>query len=87
MAQHSLMGQGPTIIRSSLSHSVRHSTLGKTPLDKRSVQRRDLYVTLKRQTSMPPAGFETANSASEGPQTHALDCAATGVGVVTNTYE
>ena len=32
------------------------------------------------QTSMAPAGFEPAVPASERPQTHALDPAATGVG-------
>jgi hypothetical protein len=30
--------------------------------------------------SMPPPGFEPAIPASERPQTHALDCAATGIG-------
>jgi hypothetical protein len=34
----------------------------------------------RRQTFMPPAGFEPAIPASERPQTHALDCAATGIG-------
>jgi hypothetical protein len=29
---------------------------------------------------MPPAGFESAIPASERPQTHALDLAATGIG-------
>jgi len=29
---------------------------------------------------MPPAGFETAIPASEGPQTYALDRGATGIG-------
>jgi len=29
---------------------------------------------------MPQAGFETTTPASEQPQTHALDCAATGMG-------
>jgi hypothetical protein len=29
---------------------------------------------------MPPAGFESAIRARERPQTHVLDCAATGVG-------
>jgi hypothetical protein len=28
---------------------------------------------------MPPAGFEPAITASERPQTHALDCAVTGI--------
>ena len=30
---------------------------------------------------MRPAGFETTIPASEQPQAHALDCAATGVGI------
>ena len=29
---------------------------------------------------MPPAGFETTIPAREWPKTHALDCAATGIG-------
>ena len=33
-----------------------------------------------QQTSMPPAGFEPTISAGERPQTHSLDCAATGTG-------
>jgi len=52
-------------------------TVGRTPLDEGSARRRDLYLTThniyKRQTSMPPAGFEPAIPASEWPQTHALD--------------
>jgi hypothetical protein len=59
----------------------RHSTLGRTPLHEWSARRRDLYLTThntyKRQTSMPPAGFEPT---CEWPQTHALDRAATGIG-------
>jgi hypothetical protein len=57
-------------------------TLGTTPLDEGSARRRDLYLTThnihKRQTSMPPEGFEPAIPARERPQTHALDRAATG---------
>ena len=34
---------------------------------------------------MPPAGFELAIPASERPQTHALDSAATGMGTF-STY-
>jgi len=33
-----------------------------------------------RETSIPPAGFESATLGSERPQTQALNCAATGVG-------
>jgi hypothetical protein len=36
--------------------------------------------THKRQTSMPPAGFEPIIPASERPQSHPLDRAATGIG-------
>jgi hypothetical protein len=65
-------------------HTLRHTTLGRTPLDEGSARRRDLYLTThntqKRQTSKPPAGFEPTIPASERPQTHALDCAATGIG-------
>ena len=46
------------------------TTLGRTTLGERSARRRDLYQTThythNRQTSMPPAGFETVIPASEG---------------------
>jgi len=61
-----------------------HTTVIRTPLDKWSARRTDLYQTAhnthKRETSMPQVGFEPAIPASERPQTHALDCAATGIG-------
>jgi hypothetical protein len=38
------------------------------------------YTTKTTQTSIAPAGFEPAIPASERPQTHALDRAATGIG-------
>jgi len=64
------------------THTHRH-TLGRTPLDERSDSRRDLYLTThtiqKRQTSVPPAGFEPAVPASYRPQTYSLDRAATGI--------
>jgi hypothetical protein len=62
-----------------------HITLGWTPLDDRSDRCRDLYLTTHnthtRQTSMLPARFEPTIPASERPQTHALDHAATGIGL------
>jgi hypothetical protein len=65
-------------------HDHRHSSLGRTPLDKWSARRRDLYLTThnihKRQTAMPPAGFEPTIPASERLQNHALDRAAAGIG-------
>ena len=67
-----------------LDHTQRHTTVGRAHLDEWSARRRDLYLTThntnNRQTSMPPAGFEPATPASERPQTHALDRAATKLG-------
>jgi len=67
-----------------LDHTQRHTTVGMTPLDERSARRRDLYLTThnahNRETSMPPVGFEPAIPASERPQTHPLDRAATETG-------
>jgi len=40
------------------------------------------HNTHKTQASMPPAGLEPAIPASERPETHVLDCTATGVGEV-----
>jgi hypothetical protein len=64
--------------------TLRHTTLGRTPLDEWSARRKDLYLTThdthKRETSMPPVEFEPAIPASDWPQTHALDRAATGIG-------
>ena len=54
-----------------LDHTQRRSTVGKTPLDEWSAQRRDLYLTTNdtqnRQISMPPVGFEPTISAGERP--------------------
>jgi len=54
-----------------------HTQLGRTPLDKRSARRSELYLTTHsghgRKASTPPLGFEHANPASERPQTQALD--------------
>jgi hypothetical protein len=61
--------------------SLRYTTLGRAPLDQWSARRRYLYLTTHtRQTSVPPNGFEPAIPASERPQTHALERAATGIG-------
>ena len=58
-----------------LDHTQRRNTIGRTPLDEWSVRRRDLYLTThdthKRQTSMPPVGFEPTISAGERTQTYA----------------
>jgi hypothetical protein len=63
--------------------TLRHITLGRTPLDEWWARRRDLYLsthnTLKRKAFMPLAEFEHVIPASEGPQTRALDRVATGI--------
>ena len=67
----------PITINHTHTHTHTH-TLDKTFLDEWSARRRDLYLTTyntyNRLTSM---GFELAIPASERPQTHALDRAAT----------
>ena len=79
-----LASQVPLIVEDPWSNSVRHTTVGRTPLHEWSA-RRNLYLTThnthNRQTSMPPAGFKPAIPTSERPQTHALDRAATGIGI------
>ena len=64
-----------------LDHIQRRTIVGRTPLGEWSARRRRIYITThnihNRQTSMPPAGFEPAVSAGEGPQTYVLDRAAT----------
>jgi hypothetical protein len=63
--------------------TLRHTTLGRVPLDEWSARSTDTYLKThnshKTQTSMPPAGFEPAIPTSELPQTHVLDRAATGM--------
>ena len=65
-----------------LDHKKRRTTVGRTPLDKWSARRRDLYLTntqRPQQTSVPPVGFEPTVSAHVRPQAYALDCTATGI--------
>jgi hypothetical protein len=72
--------------------TLRHPTLGMTPLDDWSAHCRDLYLitckTYKGETSMPPAGFELRIPASEKLQTYTLDCVDTGVSnLLTYTFK
>jgi hypothetical protein len=64
--------------------TLRHITVGRTPLDERSARPTDLNLTThnthKRETSMPLVGFEPSIPANKHRQTHALDRAATAVG-------
>jgi hypothetical protein len=65
------------LIFSDLTITLRHNTIGGTPLDERSARRRDLYLTNHntqyRETSMPRTGFQPTIPGSKRPQTHALD--------------
>ena len=75
-----LSGPEPLHYRS-FTISLRHTTLVRTPLEERSARRRDNHLTRsthKRQKTMSPAGFVPTIPASQPPQTHALDHAATG---------
>jgi hypothetical protein len=77
MARQPLGGLGRLIFLGFTMTLFRHTTFGRTPLDGGPARRRDLYLTTynthKRQTSMPPVGFEATIVVSERPQTHALD--------------
>ena len=79
---YSLWRNSPTWARAasvSRSHyrTQWHATVARTPLDGESARRIDLYLTAhniqKRQTPMPPAGFEPAIPTSDRPQILALD--------------
>jgi hypothetical protein len=74
MAQQPLVGLGPLIIEAS-PHSDTPHLVGLLWM---SYQ---LDNTHKKQISMPPAGFEPTIAASKQPQTHALDSAATSLGL------
>jgi hypothetical protein len=64
MVQQSPVSQGFTI-------TLRHTTLGKTPLDEWSARHRDLYLrthnTHNIQTSIPVAKFDPTIPASDRP--------------------
>jgi hypothetical protein len=64
--------------------TLRHFTVGRTPLDEWSARPTDLNLTThnndKRETSMPLVGFKPSIPTSKYRQTHALDCAATRIG-------
>ena len=70
--------------------TLRHTTLGRTPLNGWPALCRDLYLTIhnthKRRTSVPLTGFKPTIPASERRQTHSLDRAATGIGSIMFTH-
>jgi hypothetical protein len=65
-------------------------TLDRTPLDKGSAHRRDLYLYntkySQRQTSVPQAGFAPASPTSERPQRHTSDRAVSAIGIKAYTW-
>jgi hypothetical protein len=84
MAQQPLMDQGLLIIEASRKHSDTPHSVGlhwtsDQPDAETSTWQ---HTTLTRETSMTPAGYEPAISASERPQTHVLEGAATAIGGV-----
>jgi hypothetical protein len=76
------MGQVLLIIQASPSHSDKRHFVGilwtsdqpdaETSILQHTTLTRDLHA---------PAGFETTIPETEGPQIHALDCTATGIGL------
>ena len=83
MAQQPPSGPGLPHYRG-FTITLGHTTLGRTPLYECSARDKGLHLTThntrKRQPSISPAGFEPSIPASERPQTHVLDRAATGTG-------
>jgi hypothetical protein len=85
-AQQPPVGQGLLTLEASRSHSdTPHSLLLLWMCDQHNAETSTWQHTTiprekERETSMTPAGFEPTIPASERPQTHALDRAATGTG-------
>jgi hypothetical protein len=84
MVRLPLSGPDLITIEASRSHPDTN-TLSRTPLDELSARRRDLYLathnSYKKQTPMPPVGFEPAIPASEQSKSNALDRASNGIGL------
>jgi hypothetical protein len=76
-------GSRPSLRGFAITHTG-HTTLSRTPLEEWSARRRNIYLTThsnyKRQTSLPPRGFEPRIRASERHQTHALHRSASRIG-------
>jgi hypothetical protein len=83
MVRQPLVGQRLLIREASRSHTdTPHSVWLLWTSDQPDAETPTWQHTIhKRQTSMLPVGFEPAISASEWPQTYALDRAATGIGM------
>jgi len=74
-------GPGPPHCRG-FTVTLRHTALGRTPLDEWSARRRDLYLQThnihKKHTSIPPEECAPTIPKRERPQTQALDLAVNG---------
>jgi hypothetical protein len=79
VVQQPLVDHGLLIIEASHSHLVELLWTTDQPVTEKSTL--TTHNTHKRQTSIPPAGFEPAIPASERSQTHAIDRAASGIGL------
>ena len=81
-------GAGPARCRGYMI-TLRHTTLGRTPLDEWSARRRDLYLTTydndKRQTC-PRGDSNLPSLQASGPKTYALDRAVTGTEMAWSFY-
>ena len=71
MVQQPYAGPSRFIVQASRLHTLRHTTLGKTPLGE--VSARAETFTSQHITSMSLAGLEPAIPATERLQSHALD--------------
>ena len=84
MAQQPLVGQAPHY--RGFTIALRHSTLGKTPLDEWPARRRDLFLTTqnihKKQISKTLGGIRTRNPNEQAVAEPRLDDEATGIGRV-----
>jgi hypothetical protein len=74
LSQQPCSGLDHLIVEISRSHTVIHTTVGRTSLDEGPAHRNGLYLTThnvqNRQTTRPPAGFEPVIPASEWLQIH-----------------
>jgi hypothetical protein len=89
MARQPLGVLGRLIYRGFTITILRHTTLGRTPLDEGPARRRDLYLITQHSQetdSHDPGGIRTHNPSKRGPQTHALDRAGTGIGIYSLRY-
>jgi len=87
MAQRPRVGQGLLVIEASRSQSHTPQSAGLLwTNDQPDAETSPDNTQHSQETSMPPAGIEPAIPASERPQTHALDRAATGSQLILVTF-